>query len=186
MAAAGAAGASGGARQQNPPAADKRIVEAIIRAVYRWDSFILKYDWIADELRALVSSGEYEALEAKMYELIASGEVKNVRMIYFHPDSIGDSVVAVSPCTLTEKQWRELEDLADLYGYAGYEDPTAHRYSLVVKSDRPSLDLVLHNLIRAWCVMTYADSNAYAAYSAFFNDKLLEKKFNEIVEDIEP
>jgi hypothetical protein len=161
------------------------ICKAIIRAVYRWDSLILKYDWIAGELRALVSNeDEYNALEAEMYEYISEGKIKNVRIIYRHVDSVGDSVVAVAPCTLAKEQWEELEELADLYDYAGYEDPTAYRYSLVVKRDRPSLDVVLHNLIRAWCVMTYADSNAYAVYSAF-NDKL-EKKFKEIVEDVEP
>jgi len=52
--------------------------------------------------------------------------------------------------------------------------------------DRPSLDFVMHNLIRAWCVMTYADANAYAIYSAFNETYKLEKKFKEIIEDVEP
>jgi hypothetical protein len=164
---------------------DRRIIETIIRAVYRYDSFVLRYDWIAGELRDVVSNeNEYKALEEEMYELISGGRIKNVRIIFRHVDSIGDSVVAVSPCTLTEEQWRELEDLADLYDYAGYEDPTAYRYSLVVKTDRPSLDIVLHNLIRAWCVMTYSDTNAKAVYDAFKGK--LEKSFTKITADIEP
>jgi uncharacterized membrane protein len=65
------------------------------------------------------------------------------------------------------------------------DDPTAYRYSLVVKRD-PSLDVVLHNLIRAWCVMTYADNNAYAVYNALNAAYRLEKKFKEITEDVEP
>jgi len=168
-------------------AVDKRIIEAIIRAVYRWDSLILKYDWIADELDALVSNeDEYDALVEKMYEAIMDRGVKNVRVIYSHVDSIGDCVVAVAPCTLSEDQWRELEELANLYNYVGYEDPTAYRYSLVVKRDRPSLDIVMHNLIRAWCAMPYVVGNAYAVYVAFNVAYELEKKFNKIIEDIEP
>jgi len=166
---------------------DKRIIEAIIRAVYNYDSLILKYSWIEDELRALVSNDEeYRALEEKMYELVSNGEIKNVRLIFRHIDSIGDSVAAVAPCTLTEEQWRRLEELTDLYGYAGYEDPSAYRHDFVVEPDRPSLDFVMHNLIRAWCVMTYADANAYAVYSAFNETYKLEKKFKEIIEDVEP
>ena len=161
-------------------AVDRRILEAIIRAVYNYDSLILKYSWIEDELRALVSSDEeYRALEEKMYELISNGEIKNVRLIYRHVDSISGSVVAVAPCTLTKEQWQELEELADLYDYAGYEDPSAFRHVFVVKPDRPSLDFVLHNLIRAQCAMTYSDSNALAVYNAF-KDKL-EKSFREVV-----
>jgi hypothetical protein len=166
---------------------DRRIVETIIRAVYRWDSFILKYDWIEDELRAVVSSeDEYKALEEKMYEYISDGKIKNVKVIFRHFDSIGDSVVAVAPCTLSKEQWEELEDLADLYDYAGYEDPSAYRHDFVVKPDRPSLDFVLHNLIRAQCAMTYADANAYAVYSVFNETYKLEKKFKDIIEDAEP
>jgi hypothetical protein len=163
---------------------DSRILEAIIRAVYRYDSFVLRYDWIADELRDIVSNGdEYVALENKMYKLIASGGLKNVRMIFGPTDSTDRNVVAVAPCTLTEEQWDVLVDLADLYDYAGYEDPTAYRYRLVAKTDRPSLDIVLHNLIRAWCIMTYSDTNAKAVYDAF-KDKL-EKSFTKITADIE-
>ena len=73
-----------------------------------------------------------------------------------------------------------------MYDYAGYEDPSAYRHDFVVEPDRPSLDFVMHNLIRAWCVMTYADANAYAVYSAFNETYKLEKKFKEIVEDVEP
>ncbi len=163
-------------------AVDKRILEAIIRAVYNYDSLVLKYSWIEDELRALVNSDEeYKALEEEMYEAVANGEVKNVRIIYRHIDSIGDSVVAVAPCTLTKEQWEGLEDLADLYDYAGYEDPCAFKCDFVVKPDRPSLDFVLHNLIRAWCVMLYGDSNAYAVYNVFNAMYKLEKSYREIV-----
>jgi hypothetical protein len=166
---------------------DRRILEAIIRAVYNYDSLILKYSWIEDELRAVVSDeGEYKALEEKMYELISNGEIKNARFIYRHFDSIGDSAVAVAPCTLAEERWQELEELAELYGYAGYEDPSAYRHEFVVKHDRPSLDFVLHNLIRAQCAMTYADANAYAVYSVFNETYKLEKKFKDIIEDAEP
>jgi hypothetical protein len=163
-------------------AVDKRILETIIRAVYNYDSLILKYSWIEDELRTIVSDeNEYRKLEEEMYELISDGEIKNVRMIYRHVDSIGDSVVAVSPCTLTKEQWEELEDLADLYDYAGYEDPCAFKCDFVVKPDKPSLDIVLHNLIRAQCVMLHGDSNAYAVYYVFNEAYKLEKKFKEIV-----
>ena len=167
-------------------AVDRRILEAIIRAVHNYDSFVLKYSWLEDELCALVGEDECKMLEPKMYELIANGEIRNVRLIFRHIDSIGDSVAAVAPCTLTEEQWEELEDLADLYDYAGYEDPSAYRHDFVVKPDRPSLDFVLHNLIRAQCAMTYADANAYAVYSAFNETYKLEKKFKEIIEDVEP
>ncbi len=163
-------------------AIDGRILEAIIRAVYNYDSLVLKYSWIEDELKAIVKDeNEYKKLEEKMYELIADGEIKNVRIIYRHIDSIGDSVVAVSPCTLTKEQWEELEDLADLYDYAGYEDSCAFKCDFVVKSDRPSLDFVLHNIIRAWCVMLYGDSNAYAVYNVFNAVYKLEKSYREIV-----
>ncbi len=163
-------------------AVDQRILESIIRAVYNYDSLVLKYSWIEDELRALVNSGEeYKALEEEMYEAIANGKVKNVRIIYRHIDSIGDSVVAVAPCTLTKEQWEELEDLADLYDYAGYEDSCAFKCDFVVKPDRPSLDFVLHNIIRAWCVMLYGDSNAYAVYNVFNAVYKLEKSYREIV-----
>lgn len=158
---------------------DSRILEAIIRAVYNYDSLILKYGWIADELRALVSNDEYNALETKMYELFSDGKIRNVRMIYRHIDSIDDSVVAVVPCTFSKEQWEELEDLADLYDYAGYEDPCAFKCDFVVKPDRPSLDVLLHNLIRAQCVMLYGDSNALAVYEMFKDG--LDKSYREIV-----
>jgi len=178
--AAGAAGA-GLATEQAP---DKRILEAIIRAVYRYDSFVLKYAWIEKELRSIVDNeDEYKALEEKMYELIANGEIRNVGIIFRHVDSIGDSVVAVAPCTLTETQWEELEELADLYDYAGYEDPTAFKYDLAVKRDRPSLDIVMHNLVRAWCVMRYIDDSAREIYDAFKKMYKLEKRFEEIVKE---
>jgi len=160
---------------------DKRLIESIIRAVYSYDSFVLKYSWIEDELRALVSNGEYKTLEEEMYEYISDGKIKNVRVIYRNVDSIGDSVVAVSPCTLVREQWEELEDLADLYDYAGYEDPCAFKCDFVVKPDRPSLDIVLHNIIRAWCIMLYGDSNALAVYNMFKETYRLDKSFREIV-----
>jgi len=160
------------------------MLEAVIRAVYRYSSLVLKYSWIEKELRALVADeDEYHRLEEEMYEIISDGRIKNVRIIFRHVD-IGESVAAVAPCTLTEEQWRELEDLADLYDYAGYEDPTAYKYDGAVKYDRPSLDIVLHNLIRAWCIMRYIDHNAWEVYNAFKEYGL--KKFDEIVNDIEP
>ena len=163
-------------------AVDKRILETIIRAVYNYDSLILKYSWIEDELRTIVSDeNEYKKLETEVYEAISNGEIKNVKIIYRHVDSIGDSVVAVSPCTLTKEQWEELEDLADLYDYAGYEDPCAFKCDFVVKPDRPSLDVLLHNLIRAWCIMLYGDSNALAVYNMFKETYRLDKSYREIV-----
>jgi len=165
-----------------PKDVDRRILEAIIRAVYNYDSLILRYDWIEDELKAAVKDdSEYRWLEEEMYELISDGRIKNVRIIFRHVDSIGDSVVAVAPCTLAEEQWQELEDLADLYDYAGYEDPSAYRHDFVVRPDRPSLDFVLHNLIKAWCIMRYGDSNALAVYNAFNETYKLEKSYREIV-----
>ena len=170
------------ARKTNMNAIDSRILEAIIRAVYNYDSFVLKYSWLEDELKAIVKDdSEYRRLEEEMYELISDGRIKNVRIIFRHIDSIGDSVVAVAPCTLTEGQWRELEDLTDLYDYAGYEDPSAYRHDFVVKRDRPSLDFVLHNIIRAWCRMLYGDSNALAVYNALNETYRLEKSYREIV-----
>jgi hypothetical protein len=161
---------------------DSRILEAVIRAVYNYDSFVLKYSWIEDELKAVVKDEEeYRRLEEEMYELISDGRIKNVGIIYRHIDSIGDSVVAVAPCTLTKEQWRELEELADLYDYAGYEDPSAYKHDFVVKRDRPSLDFVLHNIIRAWCMMLYGDSNALAVYNTFSAIYKLEKSYSEIV-----
>jgi len=160
---------------------DKRLIESIIRAVYSYDSFVLKYSWIEDELRALVSNDEYKTLEEEMYEYISDGKIKNVRVIYRNVDSIGDSVVAVSPCTLVREQWEELEDLADLYDYAGYEDPCAFKCDFVVKPDRPSLDVLLHNIIRAWCIMLYGDSNALAVYNMFKETYRLDKSYHEIV-----
>jgi hypothetical protein len=164
------------------PAVDSRILEAIIRAVYNYDSFVMRYDWIEDELKAVVRDEvEYKTLAERMYELISDGEIKNVRIIYRHVDSIGDSVVAVSPCTLAKEQWEELEDLADMYDYAGYEDPCAYKCDFVVKRDRPSLDIVLHNSIRAWCIMLYGDVNALAVYNMFKERYGLEKSYKEIV-----
>jgi hypothetical protein len=182
--AAGAAGAVGGAWQQNPP--DSRILEAIIRAVYRYDSFVLKYGWIADELRDIVGSDEYDALEEKMYEHLMNGEIENVSMVYYDVDAADNNVVVVAPCKLTKEQWMMLEDLADMYDYAGYEDPTAFKYDLVVKHDRPSIDIVMHNLVRAWCVMRYIDDNAREVYNAFKASYGLEKSFEEITKDVEP
>jgi hypothetical protein len=167
-------------------AIDSRILEAIIRAVNKRDSYILKYSWIEEELRAIVDNeDEFRALEERMYELISGGEVKNVRIIYRHVDSIGDSVVAVAPCTLTEERWNTLVELADLYDYAGYEDPTAFKYDKAVKYDRPSIDIAMHNLVRAWCVMRYIDDNAREVYDAF-KAYGLEKSFEEITKDVEP
>jgi hypothetical protein len=161
---------------------DKRILETIIRAVYNYNSLILKYSWIEDELRALVrDENEYKKLETEVYEAISNGEIKNVKIIYRHVDSIGDSVVAVSPCTLVREQWEELEDLADLYDYAGYEDPCAFKCDFVVKPDRPSLDVLLHNIIRAWCIMLYGDSNALAVYNMFKEVYGLDKNYREVV-----
>jgi len=161
---------------------DSRILEAIIRTVYNYDSLVLKYSWIEDELKGLVKDeNEYARLEEEMYGLISDGAIKNVRIIYRHADSVGDSVVAVAPCTLTKEQWEELEDLADLYDYAGYEDPCAFKCDFVVKPDRPSLDVLLHNIIRAWCVMLYGDSNALAVYEMFKTAYELNKSYREIV-----
>jgi hypothetical protein len=180
------AGARGGPGN-GTPAVDSRIIETIIRAVYKYDSFILKYDWVEKELKNIVGNeDEYRALEEKMYELISDGEVKNVKIIFRHVDSIGDSVVAVAPCTLTEEQWEELEELADLYDYDGYEDPTAYKYDYAVERDRPSLDIVMHNLIRAWCIMRYIDDNAREVYETFKKEYGLEKSFEEITKDVEP
>jgi len=184
--AAGAAGAVGGAWQQNPPV-DSRIIEAIIRAVYRYDSFVLKYAWIEKELRSIVGNeNELRALEEKMYEHLMNGEIKNVSVVYYHEDAVDNNVVVVAPCTLSNEQWMILEGLADMYDYAGYEDPTAFKYDLVVKYDRPSIDIVMHNLVRAWCVMRYIDDNAREVYNAFKASYGLEKSFEEITKDVEP
>jgi hypothetical protein len=184
--AASAAGAVGGAWQQNPPV-DSRIIEAIIRAVYRYDSFVLKYGWIEKELRSIVGNeNELRVLEEKMYEHLMNGEIKNVSMVYYHEDAVDNNVVVVAPCKLTKEQWYRLEDLADMYDYAGYEDPTAFKYDLVVKYDRPSIDIVMHNLVRAWCVMRYIDDNAREVYNAFKASYGLEKSFEEITKDVEP
>jgi len=178
---AGAAGA-GLATEQVP---DKRILEAIIRAVYRYDSHILRYDWIASELEDLVGEDEYWTLETVMYESIVDGKIKNVRMIRGPTESADKDVVAVAPCALTEEQWRSLEELAELYDYSGYIDPTMGRYSLVVKYDRPSLDIVMHNLIRAWCMLRYVDDSARAVYDAFNATYKLGKSFQAVTRDIE-
>ena len=184
--AASAAGAQGGAWQQNPPV-DSRIIEAIIRAVYRYDSFVLKYAWIEKELRSIVNNEyEFRVLAEKMYEHLMNGEIKNVSMVYYHEDAVDNNVVVVAPCTLSNEQWMMLEGLADMYDYAGYEDPTAFKYDLVVKYDRPSIDIVMHNLIRAWCVMRYIDDNAREVYNAFKASYGLEKSFEDITKDVEP
>jgi len=179
-----AAGACGGPGN-GTPAVDGRIIEALIRAVYRYDSFVLKYTWIASELEALVGEDEFSELEEKMYEYIVDGKIKNVRMIHGPTDSIDDDVVAVAPCRLSEEQWNVLIDMAELYDYSGYIDPAMGRYSLTVKPDRPSLDIVMHNLIRAWCIMRYIDDDARAVYNAFKTAYKLEKSFTQITRDIE-
>jgi hypothetical protein len=71
--------------------------------------------------------------------------------------------------------------LAELYDYRGYEDPSAFKHDFVVKPDKPSLDFVLHNLIRAWCGLRYGDDNARAVYDAFKAAYGLEKSYEEVV-----
>jgi hypothetical protein len=158
-------------------AIDERVIEAIIRAVDRYNSFVLRYSWITDELRDLVSKNkyyvlkEYYALKEKLHEYIATGRIRNVRMIY-------DYVVAVAPCEVPEEKWRVLKELAELYGYEAYDDPCSFKYFTVMFS-HPSLDFVLHNLIRAWCMLGEYDDNAEALYNSFAT--VLRKKFDEIV-----
>jgi hypothetical protein len=160
-------------------AIDRRILEAIIRAVYRYDSFVLKYAWIEKELRSIVGN-EYE------FRVLYVERRRLRHVVYYHEDAVDNNVVVVAPCTLSNEQWMMLEGLADMYDYAGYEDPTAFKYDLVVKYDRPSIDIVMHNLVRAWCVMRYIDDNAREVYNAFKASYGLEKSFEEITKDVEP
>jgi len=166
------------------PAVDQRILEAIIRAVYRHNSLVLRYGWISNELKD-IARDEYRRLDEDAYNLIVGREIRNVYMIYYHPNNTDNNIVAVVPCE-SDDLLEILEELADLYNYTGYEDPTAYKYNLAAKPDRPSLEIVMHNLIKLYCSVThrtYRLNIAKAVYDTF-NVYKLEKSFQEIIEGV--
>jgi hypothetical protein len=83
-------------------AAEKWEVVAVARAVERSGSFVLWYGDVANELRNLVGDGLQEA-DAKLYEDVMKGRIKNVYGFLGPGSSRACDVVAVAPEPLSKR-----------------------------------------------------------------------------------
>jgi hypothetical protein len=139
--ATGAVGA-GPATEQAPAGVDKRVVEAIIRAITKRRSFVVWYGDIYDELRSLIDDDdEFHKIENELYEDIFNGKIKNVYRFWGTCDDSECDIIVASPATLDENQLKILKELAELYSFKGYD---GDRY------EREELTQTIHNLIKMW------------------------------------
>jgi len=123
---------------------DERITEAIIRAMLRRMSYVIRYGDIEDELRKLVTSkDEFEKLRHELDDNINSITARGkydtcyIYRIYEDESRRSDVIVVVPFCLSDEFEKPTLEELGRLY-----EDKRRELHE--------ALDSVINELIKAW------------------------------------
>ncbi len=113
---------------------------AIIRAVTKKRSFVVRYGDIYDELRDMINDDdEFHEVENTLYENIV--DIKGVYRFWGTCDSSECDIVIVSPVELDDEQLNILEELSRLYSFKAYDGD---------EDEREELTMTLHNLIKKW------------------------------------
>jgi hypothetical protein len=175
------AGAVGGARQQNPPILrsleelvksewykeEAEVVlkyidvvkQAIINAVKKARSCVLRYEYIHDEIYNLIED-EDEAwrVENAVYSVLSYVKIGDIAVykIYVDPDeSTFDMLAVVIGEELSQEQLRILEEVASLIDtkfYDKYDEREGAFYDATPINawERTEVYTVLHNLVNIW------------------------------------
>jgi len=188
VAGASPAGALGGAWQKNPPSVFtlEEVVEkekakcswcreelelllkykdvvkqALLNAVKKVRSCVLRYEYIYDEIYALIEDeDETWHVENAFYEVLAGGDVKIddvvVYKVYVDEDtSENDIVVALVGEYMTSWQIEVLKEIAELFATRKYDrfDDKDGRFcdaTPISAYERVEVYTVLHNLVCMW------------------------------------
>jgi hypothetical protein len=146
---------------------DERITEAIIRAMLRRMSYVIRYGDIEDELRKLVTSkDEFERLrhelDGNINSIIVRGKYDTcyIYRIYEDEETRRNNVIVVVPFCLSDE----------------FEKPTLEELGMLYKDKRrelhEALDSVINELIKAWARDVDAPADVNDAIS------LLRKKLS--------
>jgi hypothetical protein len=104
-----------GAQAVRAPPVDRRAIIALIKAVAGFDSFVIPYSAVMDELSDMIEDyDEYHKIEESLYDAIYDGKLEYVYNIYQFDDFTMDLIV-VSPEPLSKEQLQILHEIASVY-----------------------------------------------------------------------
>jgi hypothetical protein len=163
---AGAGGAVGGARQQNPPDEletvrkyQKEIMEAVVNAVRSTRSCVLFYRDIYYELKEIIDDVEtFRKVESALWATLDGLRLGDITLykIYVDPDeSFHEVIVVTFNRELTEEQLRILREVASLFGadfYDRYSEEEGEFFDAMPLYfyHREEIYVTLHNLVKMW------------------------------------
>jgi hypothetical protein len=140
---------------------DKRAILAVIKAVARKNSFVIKYGDIEDALsEMIVDENEYDKVRYGFYDLLY--EQKKLKYIYYIYENERESYfdrIVVSPIELSESQLKTLSEVVELldYGFSRDEYENRNIDEVITK--------VINGLVRKWSMGCTEDSTpALAVY----------------------
>jgi len=145
---------------------DKRAILAVIKAVARKNSFVIRYGDIEDEMSEMIEDeNEYDKVRYGFYDLLY--EQKKLKYIYYiyedEQESYFDRIV-VSPVELDDKQVDTLREIASLLVYGFSLDMDKDRSEIEDEVDEVIIK-VINGLIRKWSMGCTGDSTpALAVY----------------------
>lgn len=137
------------------------VKRALINAVKRVRSYVLRYEYVYDEIYDLIKDeDEAWTVENAVYGVIRRDGVKiddiTVYKIYVDEnESIDDVIVVLPGGELPERKLRMLEQITDLFATARYDrfDRDESRFydaTPIGKHERDEVYTVLHNLVCMW------------------------------------
>jgi len=138
---------------------DKRAILAVIKAVAKNNSFVIRFGDIEDELAGMVE--DEEEFDRLREELLYSSQerLKYIYYIYENERESWFDRVVVSPIELNENQLRVLSEVAELldYGFSRDEYENRNIDEVITK--------VINGLVRKWSMSCTEDSTpALAVY----------------------
>jgi hypothetical protein len=99
------------------PQIDKRVILAIIKAVTKYNSFVIPYGAVMDELSEMIEDdNEYYEIEEKLYDALYERGLKYVYDVY-HADDSSEDLIVISPHELSEKELAILREIANVLDY---------------------------------------------------------------------
>jgi len=157
---------------------DKRAILAVIKAVAKNNSFVIRFGDIEDELAGMVEDEEeFDRLREEL--LYSSPErLKYIYYIYENErESWFDRVVA-SPIKLNESQLKTLSEVAELLDYGFSRNVDEDENEIKDEVDKV-ITKVINGLVRKWSMGCVQDSTpAFAVYK-------IAKAYNLDVREVE-
>jgi hypothetical protein len=135
------------------------IKQALLNAIRRARSCVLRYEYIYDEIYALIEDEDVAwSVENALYGVIGPVKIDDITVYKIYVDeneSTNDVVVALIGDELTEQQLEMLKEIAELlatrrYDRFGEEEGRFYDATPIGAHERNEVYVTMHNLVCMW------------------------------------